>query len=78
MNTSWADALLGDNYILSVSPNQRTSKETYIDHWNQNSEEADNVNDQDEGFDLRQYSAGDRIDEYSDYNRGPKEQGTMP
>lgn len=69
---------MGANYILSASPDQRKFKGTYVDHWNQNSEKADNVDDQDEGFNLRQNSAGDRVDEHSDYNRSPKEQGTMP
>lgn len=50
----------------------RRSVRSEIDQWNQNAEEADDVNDENDGFDPRQQTDQVRVDKQGDDNDGVK------
>lgn len=49
-----------------------------IDQWNQNAEEADDVNDENDGFNPRQHTDQESIDKQGDDDYGIKQEGAMP
>lgn len=49
-----------------------------IDQWNQNAEEADDVNDENNGFNPRQHTDQVSIDEQGDDYYSIKQKGSMP
>lgn len=50
----------------------RRSVRSQIDQWNQNPEEADDVNDENDGFDPRQHTDQVRVDKQGDDDDGVK------
>lgn len=49
-----------------------------VDQWDQNAEEADDVNDENDGFNSRQHTDQVRINEQGDDDDGIKQKGSVP
>lgn len=49
-----------------------------INQWNQNAEEADDVNDKNDGFNPRQHTDQVSVDEQGNDDNGVKQKGSVP